>query len=63
MKFRCLWIRQSDNNRKEVDYTEQELSAIVGTFVVDRAIELGETNTTVINQAKTYKLFIKYLKN
>ena len=63
MNFRCLWIRQTDNDQKQVTYTEEELTAIVGTYVVDRAIERGETNTTVINQGKTYKIFIKPLKN
>ena len=63
MRFSCLWIRPDDNKRIAKTYSKEELTAIVGDYVVSRAIERSETNTSVINQGRTWKIMIKYLKN
>lgn len=63
MKFSTLLVNQKTNERKEKIFTEEELKKIVGDFVISRAIDRGETNTTIINNGQTYKMFIKYLKN
>lgn len=63
MKFSTLLVNQKTNERKEKIFTEEELKKIVGDFVISRAIDRGETNTTIINNGQTYKMYIKYLKN
>lgn len=63
MKFHCVLINQFDHSRKEKVFTKEELEAITGSYVTDRAKKLGETNTTIINNGTTYKMLIKYLKN
>ena len=63
MKFSTLLVNQKTNERNEKIFTEEELKKIVGDFVISRAIDRGETNTTIINNGQTYKMYIKYLKN
>jgi len=63
MRFSCLLINEKTNDRKQKTYSKEELTAIVGDFVVSRAIDRSETNTTIINKGQTYKMLIKYLKN
>lgn len=64
MSYFCLFINQETNERREVQYTnEEELIKIVGDNVVNRARELGQTSTTIINDNITFKVLINYRRN
>jgi|SaaInl6LU_22_DNA_1037377.scaffolds.fasta_scaffold93698_1 hypothetical protein len=63
MKFSTLLINLKTYEREEKVYTQYELTEIVGEFVVNRAIQRSETNTTIIKNNQSYKMLIKYLKD
>jgi hypothetical protein len=63
MKFSTLLINLETYEREEKVYTQYELTEIVGEFVVNRAIQRSETNTTIIKNNQSYKMLIKYLKD
>ena len=63
MKFSTLLINLKTYEREEKVYTQYELTKIVGEFVVNRAIQRSETNTTIIKNNQSYKMLIKYLKD
>jgi len=63
MKFVCLFINQKTNERIQKEFTEEEMNKVLGSFIADRAIARGETNTTYIEKGTSYKVLIKYLKN
>lgn len=63
MKFSTLLINLKTYEREEKVYTQYELTEIVGEFVVNRAIQRSETNTTIIKNNQSYKILIKYLKD
>jgi hypothetical protein len=63
MKFSTLLINLKTYEREEKVYTQYELTQIVGEFVVNRAIQRSETNTTIIKNNQSYKMLIKYLKD
>jgi len=63
MKFSTLLINLKTYEREEKVYTQYELTEIVGEFVVNRAIQKSETNTTIIKNNQSYKMLIKYLKD
>ena len=63
MKFSTLLINLKIYEREEKVYTQYELTQIVGEFVVNRAIQRSETNTTIIKNNQSYKMLIKYLKD
>jgi len=62
MKFVCLFINQKTNERITREFNEEEMNKVLGSFIADRAIERGETNTTYIEKGTSYKVLIKYLK-
>lgn len=63
MKFSTLLINLKTYEREEKVYSQYELTEIVGEFVVNRAIQRSETNTTIIKNNQSYKMLIKYLKD
>lgn len=62
MKFVCLFINKRTNERNEKEFTKEEMDKYLGAYVTDRAIKLGQTNTTYIQKGDAYKVLIKYLK-
>lgn len=62
MKFFTVLTNTMTHERKDKEMTQQELTSIVGEYVVSRAVELGQTNTTIINKGQTYKMQIKAVK-
>jgi len=62
MKFNCLFINKRTNERKEKEFTEKEIDKYLGDYVKDRAVKLGQTNTTVIKRGDHWKVQVKYLK-
>ena len=62
MMFSCLFINKRTNERTTRMWTEEEMSKYLGSYVMDRAVKLGETNTTYVQGRDSYKVQIKYLK-
>ena len=62
MMFSCLFINKRTNERTTRMWTEEEMSKYLGSYVTDRAIKLGETNTTYVQGKDSYKVQIKYLR-
>jgi hypothetical protein len=62
MKFNCLFINKRTNERKIKEFTKAEIDKYFGEYVTDRAIDRGETNTTIMKKGDAYKVQIKYLK-
>jgi len=62
MRFSVVLISSLNGERQDREYTEKELTAIVGSYVVSRAVKLGQTNTTIIIKGTSYKMQIKHLK-
>ncbi len=62
MKFNCLFINKRTNERKQKDFTKEEIDKYLGEYVTERAIDRGQTNTTVMKKGDAYKVLVKYLK-
>jgi len=62
MKFNCLFINKRTNERKQKEFTKEEIDKYLGEYVTERAIDRGQTNTTVIKKGDAYKVLVKYLK-
>ena len=62
MIFNCLFINKRTNERTTKMFTEEEMNKYLGSYVTDRAIKRGETNTTYVQGGDSYKDQIKYLK-
>ena len=62
MKFNCLFINKRSNERKQKEFTKEELDKYLGEYVTERAIDRGQTNTTVMKKGDAYKVLVKYLK-
>lgn len=60
--FSCLFINKRTNERTTKMWTEEEITKYLGSYVTDRAIRVGETNTTYVQGSDSYKVQIKYLK-
>ena len=63
MKFVCLFINKRTNERITKEFSKEEIDKYLGTYVTDRAIKIGQTNTTVIKRKDSWKVLVKYLKN
>ncbi|BAQ94202.1 hypothetical protein HOQ52_gp06 [uncultured phage_MedDCM-OCT-S30-C28] len=62
MKFNCLFINKRTNERKTKEFTKEEIDKYLGEYVTERAIERGQTNTTVMKKGDAYKVQVKYIK-
>ena len=62
MKFNCLFINKRTNERKQKEFTKEEIDKYLGEYVTQRAIERGQTNTTVMKKGDAYKVQVKYIK-
>lgn len=62
MKFVCLFINKRTNERIQKEFTKEEIDKYLGQYTTDRAIKLGQTNTTVIKRKDSWKVLVKYLK-
>lgn len=62
MKFNCLFINKRTNERKTKEFTKEEIDKYLGEYVTERAIDRGQTNTTVMKKGDAYKVLVKYLK-
>ena len=62
MKFNCLFINKRTNERKQKEFTKEEIDKYLGEYVTERAIDRGQTNTTIMKKGDAYKVLVKYLK-
>ena len=62
MKFNCLFIIKRTNERKQKEFTKEEIDKYLGEYVTERAIDRGQTNTTVMKKGDAYKVLVKYRK-
>lgn len=62
MKFNCLFINKRTNERKTKEFSKEEIDKYLGEYVTERAIERGQTNTTVMKKGDAYKVQVKYIK-
>ena len=62
MKFNCLFINKRTNERKTKEFSKEEIDKYLGEYVTERAIERGQTNTTIMKKGDAYKVLVKYLK-
>ena len=44
------------------EFTKEEIDKYLGEYVTERAIDRGQTNTTVMKKGDAYKVLVKYLK-
>ena len=51
-----------DGKREDKEMTEEQLTGLVGSYVVSRAKENGQTNTTIIIKSTSYKMQIAVIK-
>ena len=63
MRFVICMISSLDGSREDKELSEEELTKMVGSFIVSRAIDLGQTNTTMIVKGQSYKMQIKAIKS
>jgi|TARA_B100001094_G_scaffold255320_1_gene254262 hypothetical protein len=62
MKFNCLFINKRTNERINKEFTEAEIDKYLGDYVKERAVNRGQTNTTVVKRGDHWKVLVKYLK-
>ena len=62
MKFNCLFINKRTNAKISKDFTVKEINNYLGEYIKDRAINRGETTTTVIKRGDSWKVLVKYSK-
>ena len=62
MKFNCLFINKRTNEHKTKEFSKEEIDKYLGEYVTERAIERGQTNTTVMKKGDAYKVQVKYIK-
>lgn len=62
MRFVICMINSLDGSRIDKELSEEELTKMVGQFIVSRAVERGQTNTTMIVKGQSYKMQIKAVK-
>ena len=55
MKFAITMTSSLDGKREDKEMTEEQLTGLVGSYVVSRAKENGQTNTTIIVKARLIK--------
>ena len=62
MKFVCLFINKRTNERKSKEFTKAEIDKYLGEYVTERAINRGQTNTTVVKRGDHWKVQVKHLR-
>ncbi len=62
MKFAITMTSSLDGQRQDKEMTEEQLTGLVGSYVVSRAKENGQTNTTIIIKGTSYKMQIAVIK-
>ena len=62
MRFVICMISSLDGSREDKELSEEELTKMVGSFIVSRAKDVGQTNTTMIVKGQSYKMQIKAIK-
>jgi hypothetical protein len=62
MKFNCLFINKRTNERINKEFKEEEIDKYLGDYVKERAVNRGQTNTTVVKRGDHWKVLVKYLK-
>jgi len=62
MRFVICMISSLDGSRQDKELSEEELTGMVGSFIVSRAKDVGQTNTTMIVKGQSYKMQIKAIK-
>ena len=62
MKFAITMTSSLDGQRQDKEMTEEQLNGLVGSYVVSRAKENGQTNTTIIIKGTSYKMQIAVIK-
>ena len=62
MKFAVTMTSSLDGQRQDKEMTEAELEGLVGSYVVSRAKQNGQTNTTIIIKSSSYKMQIAVIK-
>ena len=62
MKFNCVFINKRTNKKISKDFTVKEIDKYLGEYIKDRAINRGETTTTVIKRGDSWKVLVKYSK-
>jgi hypothetical protein len=62
MRFVICMISSLDGSREDKELSEEELTGMVGSFIVSRAKDVGQTNTTMIVKGQSYKMQIKAIK-
>jgi len=62
MRFVICMINSLDGSRIDKELSEEELTKMVGQFIVSRAKDVGQTNTTMIVKGQSYKMQIKAIK-
>ena len=62
MKFNCLFINKRTKERINKEFTEAEIDKYLGDYVKERAVNRGQTNTTVVKRGDHWKVLVKYLK-
>ena len=60
MKFNCLFINKRTNQRINKEFTEAEIDKYLGDYVKERAVNRGQTNTTVVKRGDHWKVLVKY---
>ena len=63
MRFVICMISSLDGSREDKELSEEELTGMVGSFIVSRAKDVGQTNTTMIVKGQSYKMQIKAIKS
>ena len=62
MKFQCVFTNNRTNKKINKDFTVKEIDQYLGEYIKDRAINRGETTTTVIKRGDSWKVLVKYIK-
>ena len=62
MRFVICMISSLDGSREDKELSEEELTGMVGSFIVSRAKDVGQTNTTMIVKGQSYKMQIKAIQ-
>ena len=62
MKFQCVFTNKRTNKKINKDFTVKEIDQYLGEYIKDRAINRGETTTTVIKRGDSWKVRVKYFK-
>ena len=62
MKFQCVFTNKRTNKKINKDFTVKEIDQYLDEYIKDRAINRGETTTTVIKRGDSWKVLVKYSK-